>query len=94
MSKAVWNGKLIAESDRCEIVEGNVYFPPDSLRRDFLKQSATTTLCGWKGRAQYYSLVVDGQENVDAAWYYPHPTAAAASIRDHVAFWRGVKVEK
>jgi len=93
MPRALWNGKVVAESERCEMVEGNVYFPPESVRKEFLKQSPTTTFCGWKGKAHYYSLIVDGQENVDAAWYYPHPTAAAVSIRNHLAFWRGVKVE-
>lgn len=94
MPRAVWNGKVIAESDRYEVVEGNVYFPPDSLRREFLKESPTRTICGWKGEAHYYSLAVDGAENVDAAWYYPDPSPAAGRIRGHVAFWRGVQVEK
>lgn len=94
MRRAVWNGKVIAESDRCEVVEGNVYFPPDSLRREFLKESPTRTFCGWKGEAHYFSLAVDGAENADAAWYYPDPSPAAARIRNHVAFWRGVQVQK
>ena len=92
--RAIWNGKVIAESDRFESVEGNVYFPPQSVRREYLKQSSTRTVCPWKGVAHYYTLVVDGKENPDAAWYYPEPKAAAAKIRDHVAFWRGVTVEK
>ena len=92
--RAIWNGKVIAESDRFESVEGNVYFPPQSVRREYLKQSSTRTVCPWKGVAHYYTLEVDGKENPDAAWYYPEPKAAAAKIRDHVAFWRGVTVEK
>ena len=92
--RVIWNGKVIAESDRFESVEGNVYFPPQSVRREYLKQSSTRTVCPWKGVAHYYTLEVDGKENPDAAWYYPEPKAAAAKIRDHVAFWRGVTVEK
>ena len=92
--RAIWNGKVIAESDRFESVEGNVYFPPQSVRREYLKQSSTRTVCPWKGVAHYYTLEVDGKENPDAAWYYPEPKAAASKIRDHVAFWRGVTVEK
>jgi uncharacterized protein (DUF427 family) len=94
MPKAVWNGAVLAESDRCEVVEGNQYFPPGSIRKDYFKQSATTTNCPWKGTASYYTVVVDGQENKDAAWYYPAPKEEAAHIKDHVAFWKGVKVEK
>jgi len=91
--RAIWNGKVIAESDRCQSVEGNAYFPPQSVRQEYLKQSGTRTLCPWKGIAHYYTLQVDGMENPDAAWYYPEPKAAASHIRDHVAFWRGVTVE-
>lgn len=91
--KAVWNGQVIAESDRTVVVEGNHYFPASALRREFFRDSATHTTCGWKGVASYYSIVVDGSSNPDAAWYYPEPKAAAAEIKDHVAFWRGVKVE-
>jgi uncharacterized protein (DUF427 family) len=94
MARATWNGAVIAESDRYEMVEGNVYFPPDAVNRAYLKESATHTVCGWKGTASYYDLVVDGQTNADAAWYYPEPFDAAANIRDHVAFWKGVEVEK
>lgn len=75
------------------IVEGNHYFPPDSLNRQYLKPSSTTTTCPWKGKASYYALHVDGKTNPDAAWYYPSPSKAASQIKDHVAFWRGVKVE-
>jgi uncharacterized protein (DUF427 family) len=94
MARALWNGKVIAESDACEIVEGNFYFPPAAVHREFLRPSPTTTVCGWKGTASYYTLVVDGQENPDAAWYYQSPKAAAARIKDHVAFWQGVTVER
>lgn len=94
MARATWNGAVIAESDSYEVVEGNVYFPAEAVNRAYLRDSGTHTLCGWKGKASYYSLVVDGKENADAAWYYPAPMDAAASIRDHVAFWKGVQVEK
>lgn len=94
MARATWNGTVIAESDRFEVVEGNVYFPPESIRAEHFKPSDTHTVCGWKGTASYYSVVVDGEENRDAAWYYPEPKDAAANIRDHVAFWKGVRVEK
>jgi uncharacterized protein (DUF427 family) len=92
--RAIWNGKVIAESNRCQSVEGNAYFPPQSVRREYLRQSSTRTACPWKGVAHYYTLEVDGKENQDAAWYYPEPKAAAENIRDHVAFWNGVIVEK
>ncbi len=94
MAKAIWRDKVLADSDRFELVEGNVYFPPDTLNRAYLKSSATTTVCPWKGMAHYFTVVVDGQENADAAWYYPAPKPAAAAIKDHVAFWHGVKVER
>ena len=94
MPRALWNGKVIAESDKFELVEGNVYFPPDAVRREFLKDSATHTVCPWKGTASYYTVEVDGKENKDGAWYYPDPKPAAANIKDHVAFWRGVQVER
>jgi uncharacterized protein (DUF427 family) len=93
MPKAIWNGAVLAESDRCEVVEGNPYFPPDAVRREYLKPSATHTTCPWKGVASYYDVVVNGDVNQDAAWYYPDPSAAAERVRDRVAFWRGVKVE-
>ena len=94
MAKATWNGAVIAESDEYEVVEGNIYFPPDAVKREHLRESATHTVCGWKGTASYYDVVVDGEANADAAWYYPQPMDAAANIRDHVAFWRGVTVER
>jgi uncharacterized protein (DUF427 family) len=94
MARATWNGEIIAEADRFEMVEGNVYFPPSSVKREFLVASDTRTLCPWKGRASYYTLRVNGSENRDAAWYYPDPKPEAAHIQDHVAFWRGVEVER
>lgn len=94
MPRAIWNGAVIAETDKFELVEGNVYFPPATLRMEFFKPTGTHTVCPWKGTASYYAVVVDGQENKDAAWYYPEPKPAAANIKDHVAFWRGVTVER
>ena len=90
--KAEWNGEVIAESDRTVVIEGNHYFPPDSVRREYLQSSSTTTVCPWKGTAHYYNVVVEGNENRDAAWYYPTPKEAAAKIKNHVAFWRGINV--
>lgn len=94
MPKATWNGATLAESERCEVVEGNCYFPPDAVNRALLRPSATHTTCPWKGVASYYDVVVDGQTNPDAAWYYPEPKDAARQIKNHVAFWRGVTVER
>ena len=91
--RAIWNGAVLAESDKTIVVEGNHYFPPDSVNREYLQESSTHSTCPWKGQASYYSVVVDGQVNRDAAWYYPNPNPAAAQIKDHVAFWRGVTVE-
>ena len=93
MPKATWNGAVLAESDRCEVVEGNQYFPPDSIRREYFRESSNHTTCPWKGVASYYDVVVDGQSNKDAAWYYPETKAAANNIKGYVAFWHGVKVE-
>ena len=93
MARALWQGQVIAETDTYETVEGNVYFPPGSVNRAFLSPSETTTVCGWKGTAHYYAVEVGGRRNADAAWYYPDPKPATATIRDHVAFWRGVTVE-
>ena len=93
MAKAIWNNTVLAESDRCEMVEGNHYFPPDAVKREYLKPSPTHTECSWKGTASYYHVEVDGPCNPDAAWCYPEPRAAARPIKDHVAFWRGVRVE-
>jgi uncharacterized protein (DUF427 family) len=92
MAKALWNDTVIAESADTKMVEGNHYFPPESVKKDFFRDSATTSVCGWKGTARYYTLVVDGKENADAAWYYPQPKAAASEIAGRVAFWKGVKV--
>jgi uncharacterized protein (DUF427 family) len=92
MTKAIWNGAVLAESEKTEVVEGNHYFPPETLHREYFKESGTRTVCGWKGTASYYNLVVNGQENKDAAWYYPAPLPAAATITGHVAFWKGVQV--
>ena len=94
MARAVWNGKVIAESEKFETVEGNLYFPESALKREFFRTSTTTSTCPWKGQARYYSLLIDGQENQDAAWYYPDPKPAAHNIKNHVAFWRGVDVEQ
>jgi uncharacterized protein (DUF427 family) len=94
MFQAVWKGTVLAETDQTVKVEGNHYFPPQSLRREFLAPSATASTCPWKGTASYYDVTVDGQVNKDAAWYYPQPSAAAAQVRDHVAFWHGVQVRK
>lgn len=94
MAKATWNGAVLAESDSVETVEGNVYFPPESLNKEYFQESAKTSTCPWKGTASYSTVVVDGAENADAAWFYPDPKAAAANIKDHVAFWRGVTVEQ
>jgi uncharacterized protein (DUF427 family) len=94
MAKATWNGVTIAESNDHELVEGNVYFPRSALHEQYFTPSATTTVCGWKGTANYLNIVVDGQQNRDAAWYYADPKSAAANIRGHVAFWRGVTVTR
>jgi uncharacterized protein (DUF427 family) len=93
VTRAIWNGQVIAESDRCVVVEGNRYFPPEAVRREFLRDSGTHTVCAWKGTASYYDVVVNGEVNRDAAWYYPETTAAASHIKGRIAFWRGVKVE-
>lgn len=93
MAKALWRGAVLAESDRCEIVENNHYFPPDAVHREYFEDSATHTECPWKGRASYHDIVVNGQRNRDAAWYYPDPKPAARGIKDYVAFWKGVVIE-
>ena len=92
MPVATWNGAVIARSDRCEKVEGNWYFPREDVIATSLQPSATHTVCGWKGTASYFDVVVDGAVNRDAAWYYPDPKPAAANIRGYVAFWKGVAV--
>jgi uncharacterized protein (DUF427 family) len=92
MARAIWKGAVLAESDRTIVVEGNHYFPPDAVRRDHFRESETHTVCSWKGTASYYDVVVAGEVNKDAAWYYPAPKDAAKEITDYVAFWRGVEV--
>jgi len=93
MAKAMWNGVVLAESDKTEVVEGNQYFPPNSVKREYFKETSTHTTCPWKGLASYYTIEVNGKENKDAAWYYPAPKDAARQIKDHVAFWKGVEVQ-
>jgi uncharacterized protein (DUF427 family) len=90
--RATWNGATIAESEDTVVVEGNHYFPPGSVRAEYLRDSDTHTTCPWKGLASYKGIEVDGQLNADAAWYYPEPQDAAAEIKDRFAFWRGVEV--
>ena len=94
MLRAMWNGAVLAESDQTEIVEGNHYFPPESVNRQNLRESQTHTECGWKGTASYYDIEVNGQVNKDAAWYYPQPKPAAQNIAGYIAFWKGVAVEE
>lgn len=96
MPQARWNGVVIAEApaDQVEVVEGNVYFPREAVDERYLQSSETRTTCPWKGTASYYHVVVDGQENRDAAWYYPEPSDQARGIADRIAFWRGVQVER
>ena len=90
--KAIWNGTVLAESDKTEVVEGNQYFPPDSIKRQYFSDSATHSVCPWKGTASYYTVEVDGKKNADAAWYYPTAKAEAKNIEGYVAFWKGVEV--
>lgn len=92
MARALWNDTLIAESDDTVVVEGNHYFPPESVNADLLIPSTTHTVCSWKGTASYYSLEVDGKRNIDAAWYYPDPKPEAEKVRGRIAFWKGVTV--
>lgn len=92
--KAIWKGQTIAESNDTLVVENNHYFPPNSVDRSFLMDSKTTTTCPWKGKAHYYTLNVNGEQNPDAAWYYPKPKPAAKEIKDYIAFWRGVEVSE
>ena len=93
MAKASWQQTTVAESSKTEQVEGNHYFPEESIKKEFFEPSDHTTVCPWKGTAHYYHVVVDGQKNENAAWFYPEPKSAAANIRNHVAFWKGVKVD-
>ncbi len=94
MAKAVWQGKVLAESEHTEVVEGNHYFPPDSINKEYFEESKTQTGCPWKGTAHYYHVQTDEGVNVDAAWYYPDPKEAAQNIKNYVAFWRGVEIEE
>ncbi len=93
MPKAIWKGTVIAESDHTEIVDGNHYFPPASIQTECLQKNDNTTVCGWKGTANYYDVVVNGESNPGAAWYYADPKPDAANIKGYVAFWKGVQVE-
>ena len=93
MPRAIWNGTVIAESNKTEVVDGNHYFPADSIHRQFFVDSSTHSTCGWKGTANYYTIEVDGKQNPDAAWYYPETKPEADNIRGYVAFWKGVTVE-
>jgi len=94
MIRAVWNGAVLAEAAQTVQLEGNDYFPPESVRHAFLKESSTTTLCPWKGTAHYFTVTVDGQINPDAGWYYPNPSSRALQITNHVAFWKGVRIQR
>jgi len=90
---AIWKGRVIADSEQTIVIEGNHYFPPWTVNRDFLEHSDFTTICHWKGEAHYYNIIVDGEKNENAAWYYPEPMEKATNIKNYVAFWKGVKVE-
>lgn len=92
MTKAIWNGVVLAESNRTVMVEGNHYFPPESVKMEYFTQTQSHTVCPWKGTASYFRINVDGKENYDAAWSYPDPSHAARSIKGYIAFWRGVQV--
>lgn len=94
MAIAKWNNQVIAESKTFELVEGNVYFPPSALKSDFFKASSHTSVCSWKGTAEYFDVVVDGKVNANAAWYYTQPKEAASNIAGYVAFWKGVQVSQ
>ncbi len=93
MMRAIWNGAVLAESDGTVVVEGNHYFPPDSIDRQYFKASDHTSICPWKGEASYYHVQANGQVNENAAWVYGEPKAAASEIKDRIAFWKGVTVE-
>jgi uncharacterized protein (DUF427 family) len=94
MAKAIWENVVLAESDRTVEIEGNHYFPADSVQREYLRSSEHHTVCPWKGTASYYHLEANGKRNENAAWYYPDPKTAASPIKDHIAIWKGVKVSK
>ena len=93
MARAIWNDQILAESANTEVVEGNQYFPPDSINKEFFRPTATHTVCSWKGTASYYDVEVAGKVNKDAAWYYPTPLPAAKNIAGYIAFWKGVEVK-
>lgn len=93
MPKAIWNDVVVAESDNFELVEGNIYFPPDTIKKEYFRSSRTTSHCSWKGQANYYSLEVNGKQNQDAAWFYSDPKPEANNIKGYVAFWKGVQVK-
>tara|TARA_R110002072_G_scaffold3803_3_gene27133 strand:- start:3679 stop:3963 length:285 start_codon:yes stop_codon:yes gene_type:complete len=92
MAKAIWNGAVLAESERYETVEGNIYFPAASINKEYFSDSDTHSSCFWKGKASYYDVEVNGKINKDAAWYYPEPKSKAENIKNYVAFWKGVEV--
>ena len=94
MVKAIWKDKVIAETDNHKMVEGNYYFPPESVKKEYLKDSDTHTTCPWKGLASYYDLIIEGEVNKDAAWYYPDPNPAANKIKNYIAFWKGVEIKE
>ncbi len=94
MAKAIWNGAVLAESNHTEIVEGNHYFPSDTIKKEYFKESGHHSICPWKGTASYYHIEVNGKVNENAAWYYPDPKKAAEQIKDHVAFWNGVEIKE
>ena len=91
--KAIWKNQILAESNKTIVVEGNHYFPPESINKNFFEKTDTHTTCPWKGTAPYYNIVADGEKNKDAAWYYPEPKQAAQEIKGFVAFWKGVEVK-
>ena len=93
MARAIWEGVVLAESEACLVVEGNHYFPPGAIEREYFQPSSRTTVCSWKGVAHYYDIEVNGKRNPNAAWYYPEPKDAARQIKGYVAFWNGVRVE-
>lgn len=92
--KAIWNNQILAESNETIVVEGNHYFPPSSVKREYFTDSETNSVCPWKGTASYYNIVVDGQVNYDSAWYYPEPKEKAQNIKSYVAFWKGVEISE
>ncbi|MBV8819821.1 MAG: DUF427 domain-containing protein [Acidobacteriaceae bacterium] len=94
MAKATWGGAVLAESPQTIELEGNQYFPPGSINKEFFEPSDYHTVCGWKGTASYYNVVVNGDKNANAAWYYPDPTNPAKQIQGYIAFWRGVRIER